>query len=132
MTVTVVAVAFDVGVGGAPTSAVGDGGVGAVAVVAAPSGRPSWWGRNSRRRSSLRWPPSIAEGVGLLVAALPQRVAVALEPGKVEDEFAKLRAAKRYLKYLHILPVSEMQPSAGGAAGPFAECSAEDVARHWG
>ena len=83
MTVTAAAVAFDVGV--APTSAVGDGGVGAVAVVAAPSGRPSWWGRNSRRRSSLRWPPSIAEGVGLLVAALPQRVAVALEPGKDED-----------------------------------------------
>ena len=130
MTVTVVAVAFDVGV--APTSAVGDGGVGAVAVVAAPSGRPSWWGRNSRRRSSLRWPPSIAEGVGLLVAALPQRVAVVLEPGKGEDEFGKLRAAERYLKYLHILPVSEMRPSAAGAAGPFAECWAEDVARRWG
>ena len=132
MTGTAVAVAFDVGVDAAATAAVGDGGGVAVAVVAAPLCRPSWWGRTSRRRSSLRWPPSIAEGVGLLVAALPQRVAVALEPGKVKDEFAKLRAAKRYLKYLHILPVSEMRPSAAEAAEPFAECSAEDVARRWG
>ena len=122
MTVTIVAVAFDVGVGVAPTSAVGDGGVGAVAVVAAPSGRPSWWGRNSRRRSSLRWPPSIAEGVGLLVAALPQRVAVALEPGKDEDGLMLAHVfiqRNGFPKHLVVLACLRNAAFGGGGGGAF-------------
>ena len=122
-TAVAVAVAFDVGVGVAPTSAVGDGGVGAVAVVAAPSGRPSWWGRNSRRRSSLRWPPSIAEGVGLLVAALPQRVAVVLEPGKDEDGLMLvhvfIQLVNGFSNHLVILACLLNAAFGGGGGGAF-------------